>query len=105
MLFTLFLAILLAWVVERARIQRQAVAAIQGAGGSVNYNWELTPNPINIRNHQALFAPTPSGRPWAPRWLVDLVGPDFFGSVKVVYLGPQEPDAFMGRVGQLDRLE
>ena len=30
----------LGWIVKRTKVQRAAVAAIERAGGSVNYEWE-----------------------------------------------------------------
>jgi hypothetical protein len=47
------------------RIQRDAVAAITSAGGSIKYDWEW-----------ADTAGNPRGKPWAPSWLVDLIGID-----------------------------
>src|SRR6516165_8790615 len=59
----------LGWIVRQAHIQRDAVAAIKHAGGSVKYDWEYVSK----------------GNPWAPRWLVDWLGVDFFGHVTEVY--------------------
>ena len=58
----------LGWVVRRAGVQREAVAAIRRAGGDVVYDWQL-------RNG----IPVWGGKPWAPGWLVDLLGVDYFG--------------------------
>ena len=44
----------LGWVIHRARVQREAVAAILRAGGSVMYEHQLRPR---IR-----------GKPWWPSW-------------------------------------
>jgi Leucine-rich repeat (LRR) protein len=63
----------LGWLVRSAQIQRDAVAAIVTAGGSVKYDWEWN-NGDDIRD----------GKPWAPRWLVDLIGVDYFGHVTSV---------------------
>ena len=65
----------LGWLVRSARIQREAVAAITRTGGEVSYNWEW-----NNRN------PIPGGPPQALRWLVDLIGVDYFGHVTEVSL-------------------
>jgi internalin A len=75
MILVLLLGGGLGWIVRGARVQREAVAAIRRAGGSVRYNWEWS-------NGQ----PNPAGRPWAPGWLVDRIGIDYFGSVTAVYL-------------------
>jgi hypothetical protein len=66
----------LGWIVRSARIQRDAVAAITKTGGEVNYNWEWRDG-----------VPVPRAQPWAPRWLVDLLGVDYLGHVtRVSYL-------------------
>jgi internalin A len=87
------------WLAYRARVQRQAVAAIEAAGGTVFYDWDY----VNGKS-----IPPASRRPW-PRWLLDLVGPDYLGSVTWVHLhgsaGAKADDTLMVHVGRLDRLE
>src|SRR5262249_8412811 len=48
-----------------------------------------------------------SGQPWAPRWLVDFLGDDYFGHVTYVSvtLPPDEVDLVMTRLGCLTQLE
>ena len=65
----------LGWIVRSARIQREAVAAIVNAGGGVLYDWEWS-------NGKSI----PGGKPRAPRWIVDLIGVDYFGHVTEVWL-------------------
>ena len=65
----------LGWIVREAHVQRDAVEAIRKAGGSVTYDWEWT------GRHRI-----PGGKPWAPTWLVDLIGFDYFGHVTSVWL-------------------
>ena len=65
----------LGWIVRSARIQREAVAAIVNGWGVVLYDWEC-------ENRMG----TPRGKPWAPAWLVELLGVDYFGHVAVVQL-------------------
>ncbi len=48
----------LGWMVRSARIQRDAVAAIESAGGSVYYDWQWTPG-----DHWALADYRPGGKP------------------------------------------
>jgi Leucine-rich repeat (LRR) protein len=86
----------LGWIVRQAHIQRDAVAAIQEAGGSVTYDWEFD-------NGKYL----PGGKPWAPSWLVDLIGVDFFDRVTLVNLSqaPRPPDSVLAEVGRLNQLE
>ncbi len=59
----------LGWLVRSARIQREAVVAIEDAGGAVSYDWDRMSGNVSV------------GRPWAPEWLVDLIGVDYFGHV------------------------
>jgi hypothetical protein len=64
----------LGWFVHSVRIQRDAVAAIRKAGGLVWYDWQAN----------AAGKTLPTGRPWAPNWLVDALGVDYFGYVVIV---------------------
>jgi hypothetical protein len=82
-----------------ARIQRDAVAAIDGAGGNATYNWQ-TRNRKNVRQSQ----------PPAPRWLVNLIGVDYFGHVTSVMLrssrsGVRVAMSHVGRLTQLATLD
>ncbi len=85
----------LGWIVRQAHIQRDAVAAIKNAGGSVKYSWEQG-NKFPRR-----------GGPWAPSWLVDLIGVDFFDHVFDVNLsGSSRPaDTTLAEVGRLNQLQ
>lgn len=85
---TLF-CILLAWQLHRARQQKEAVAAIQAAGGWVHYDYQQ-PDPRGATTK-------PNAQPWEPKWLLALVGIDFFHSVEEVNMvynedGPQRLD-------------
>ena len=72
----------LGWIVRGARIQREAVSEIRRAGGTVKYNWDES-NGMFIASH----------KPWAPGWLVNLVGVDYFGHVTTVGIGePTDAD-------------
>jgi len=86
----------LRWLVQQARVQRDAVAAITAAGGSVNYDWELSYGKY-----------IPGAKPWAPRWLTNQIGVDFFGHVSGVFLYSPAPatDEAIVQVGRLTRLE
>ena len=70
----------LGWVVNQARIQRDAVTAIQKAGGVCLYDWDFRKG-----------APNPNGTPMAPRWLVDRLGVDYFGHVVSVWFASRHP--------------
>src|SRR3954449_6757738 len=84
----------LGWLLRGARVQRQAVAAIRGAGGRVLYQWELVDGRWK-----------PDGAPVWPRWLVDRAGVDVLGSVVDAYLGPGSTDADVAHAAPLHRLE
>jgi internalin A len=71
--FVLFIGVGLGWIVRAARIQRDAVAAIRRDGGSVEYKFDWLTARI-----------TPGAEPAAVRWLVDLIGIDYFGHVTAV---------------------
>src|ERR1700677_2113689 len=81
----------LGYVVHLAAVQRDAVAAIQQAGGRVEYDWEWNQD-----------SRVPNARPWAPAWLVDRIGIDYFGHVIRVDLTEKGSDILLVRVGLLD---
>ena len=83
----------LGWLVRSAQVQGDAVAAIRRAGGSVSYDWE--------RNNGKSV---PGGKPWAPKWLVDLIGVDYFALVTSVWLKPAPTDGAFIEVGHLTQL-
>ena len=84
----------LGWTVRQARIQRDAVAAITKDGGNVSYDWEW-------RDGKSI----PPGNLWAPRWLVDRIGVDYFGHVTRVMLFPVASDGVLVEVGRLNQLQ
>ncbi len=102
----LFMALILAlggtlgWVTRSARVQRDAVAAVERGGGKVKYDWDF-----RIPKDRSLPKMKATGRPSAPKWLVDSLGVDYFGDVKTVYLGQERPDEVMASVGRLSGLE
>ena len=96
------------WAVYRARVQRDAVAAIERAGGRVVYapDWSgIGPMPTGGGRRP----PTRGLRPW-PNWLVDQLGPDLFYDVKKVALpgtgfANLEYEFAVANVGRLGGLE
>jgi internalin A len=86
----------LGWIVHRAQVQRDAVAAIQKIDGTVKYDWERKDG-LSI----------PNGQPWGPRWLVDRIGIDYFGHVTQVRLVAthQLSDTELTHISRLSRLE
>jgi Leucine Rich repeat len=65
----------LGWYVRSVRIQREAVAAIEKAEGRVWYNWQYK---------EGISSWHWVGDPWAPGWLVDRLGVDYFGRVVAI---------------------
>jgi Leucine-rich repeat (LRR) protein len=82
------------WIARGARIQREAVEAIEKAGGTVMYNWEYSNGTM-----------VPAGNPWAPTWLVNLIGVDCFGHVTSVSLSQTGSGTTYAQVERLTRLE
>lgn len=107
------------WLINSARIQREAVEEIERSNGFVRYDWQETNGA-----HNGAVKPG-----WAPSWLFDRLGPDVFGTVVSVHLngaadddlrllaplrrvktlsiftGPRFSDEGLRHLGGLDRLE
>ena len=98
MMIVLILGGMLAWVVHLAHAQRDAVAAIRSAGGQATYDWQLKRLPNGVARLD------PKARPWAPSWLLEHLGPDYFGHVEDVTLETRNADAVMKQVEKLDKL-
>jgi internalin A len=94
MILVLVLAGGLGWIVHRARVQREAVAAIERSGGRVRYAYE--------RKDQN---PIPGGKSRWPGWLIGMVGVDYFETVVFAELFERGSDAEMAWIGRLGRLE
>ena len=80
----------LGWFIHRATIQRDAVKAIVAATGTVGYDFQ--------QFHYVRDLP-------GPKWLVDLVGIDFFADVVSVTIRTPQTDAILLQVGRLHRLK
>jgi internalin A len=105
MVVVLVVSVVLAWVVRRALVQRDAVSAIVHGGGSVLYHWEYPGFRTQPDGRIVAGVPMKKGvSPW-PKWLMDRLRPDYFGAVTQVHVGPKDPDAVMARVAQLDGLK
>ena len=95
MILVLVVGGVLGWFARRARVQRDAVAAIKRAGGVVFYKWQWA-------NNDLILNASPPG----PRWLRAPLGPDFLDEVAFVQLcGPNVTDAVLPYVGRLRRIE
>jgi len=73
------------WICYRARVQQEAVAAVERAGGEVMFDWKARP-------------------PGRPVWLRRQLGPGFFEEViQVAVLEPD--DSLMVHIGRLRHLQ
>ena len=91
LLLVLAIALWLGWVVNKARQQREAVAALQKFGGFVHYDWEFVNGPVKVPRGNLLWKPTwgtltPGRRPWAPDWMRRALGDEYFQSLAHVSL-------------------
>jgi Leucine Rich repeat len=75
MLIVLIISVLLAWQVNKAREQREAVEAVQRYGGWSHYDYEFVNGKL-----------TAGRSPWAPSWLRKMLGDEFFQNVRHVSL-------------------
>jgi hypothetical protein len=91
LLLVLAIALWLGWIVNQAREQRQAVAALQEFGGFVHYDWEFVLGPVKVSRGNRIWKPSwgtlTSGRkPWAPDWIRRALGDEYFQSIAHVSL-------------------
>ena len=84
-------------MIHRAQLQRDSVAAIRRAGGTLGYEWEVQGGTFLPASQRA--------KPGAPGWLVDRVGVNYFGYVVFVNLLRRGSDAELAYVGNLGRVE
>ena len=81
LVFILGLSVACAWKFEKVRRQREVVAWVLNSGGRVMYDYEHAESGFGIvRNPQ----------PPSPKWLIELVGIDFFADVVFVSLDPKQ---------------
>jgi hypothetical protein len=80
----------LGWTCYEARVQREAVAAIERAHGQVEFDWEFD------------LDSNPHGK---PGWLRQHLGPGFFEQVTRVSFSGTADDALMADVGQFRHLQ
>ena len=97
MLLVLLSGLWMGWRVNRANDQRRAVAAIRRAGGGISYDYQFSVSK-GYRN--------PNGRPWAPAWLRNWLGDEFFQEVtSVQFLNRPLTDRDLAPLASLDCLE
>lgn len=92
----------LGWAVHVARVQRDAVAAIERAGGKAYYDWQL--KTVVGPDYDDLASNNPNARPPWPKWFVDRIGSDYYSTVKLIVISG-EADPVMPHVGRLRQLE
>jgi Leucine-rich repeat (LRR) protein len=74
------LCVALGWFVWQARQQREAVNWVQSHGGQVAYEYQLSETNFIVHGVWR------DADPFAPTWLVELIGIDYFDSVVEVDL-------------------
>ncbi len=98
MVFVLVVGSALGWFVRRARVQRDAVAAVKSIGGEAVYDFE-----------ESRGAGRPPGLPRWKRVIADALGIDFVSSVTSVNLyatGPEsERESALACLGDFENLE
>jgi internalin A len=83
------------WLAHRAHLRRDAVAALKPANGTIMYDWQFKDGRL-IRN----------GKPWEPKWLLDILGIDFFHDATMIALfSGRVTDADMACLGNLTRID
>lgn len=91
------LGVWLGVIVNRAREQQDAAAAIEALGGDAYYDWQVDHTPTGHWVHRT------TGEPDGPVWLRRLIGNDFFHEVTAVGLRPLEAD-ILKSIAYLQRL-
>ena len=95
MLLVVALAVPLGWAVNRAREQREAVAAIRKAGGNAWYPWQMSAGVATKENAMSIGPP-------GPKWLTKALGPEYFGRVYMLEMLPRDPESIFGQIEQLN---
>lgn len=99
MLAILLIALALGWVIQRAEVQRKAVADLERAGFSMIYRWGWS---------EARFDPSNKNPRWL-QWWIDRLGPDYFRDVSILSTtrnpAPIVDDHLMAQIGRLSKLE
>jgi internalin A len=102
LVLVLLMGVGLGWIVNGARIQREAVTAIRRDGGVVSYDWDWKYGKWDGWSWQT------DGKPGVPKWLLDCLGLDYFDHVVSVSLGqPGSPSALrhIGRLSHVEKLD
>ncbi len=118
MILVVGIAGLLGWVVHRAHVQRDAVAAIttlrRGTRASVYYDWQYSADGgqkvagprLPKWMYDSLGQYDEKARPRGPKWLRDALGPDLFDTVVNVSIsGDNVDDELLENLGKLAGVE
>jgi hypothetical protein len=115
MIFILGIGGVLGWVIHRAHVQRDAVAAIttlrRNTRASVYYDWQYVPSPgAKFRRpkwmSEGLGKYDSNAQPRGPKWMRDAFGPDLFDTVVNVHIeGVNVDDELLENVGKLRGIE
>jgi hypothetical protein len=97
--------------VNAARRQKEAVAVILSAGGTVNYDYQLKPRPaapyragqFSVSYFSMFFADHKSSPEW-PTWMRDQFGDDYFRTAAQVYIHLNDPIAARNAINELANL-
>jgi hypothetical protein len=91
MVAVVVLAVAMARQVNKAREQREAVAAVKKFGGWVHYDYEFVNGPVKVPQGNDIWMPpwgklTPGRSPRAPIWLRRMLGDEYFREIAHVSL-------------------
>ncbi len=88
------------WTIDRANRQRRIVAWIVRSGGSVTYDDRNARRDLEVEMRD----PFPARDSWAPEWLVDRVGIDYFHRISTVTLQPHSDEEASDALDALEEL-
>ena len=84
------------------RTQRQAIAAVRAAGGTIMFDYQGVLNPVGPVSP---LQPPPRTEPAAPRWLRRWLGDELFQRVQMVYFNEPVSPSILADVDQFDHLK
>jgi hypothetical protein len=105
MVLVLILGGWLGWVVHRARVQREVVAAIIQAGGQVFYDDVWYDGSEAVITTAGTVLAAEKRKSWPPPWLVGSIGIHYFYSVHTMWFNKPGADEVAGCVARLPGLD